>query len=185
MVIPNFFITFVRHSFHTSHSLHIPSRERRHRLHHPATRRHTPLTAHALPHALRTRGSLARCTSQKAMLTRHAHAIHPRPHSTHALRATLPLARLCHTRHTHATHPRPHSTHALRATTPRKGLRHAALPPSMKATLLHAPTPRKFSEKKARASTTKILHITILHVTFTRIGVKTTQKSEAIFSFID
>ena len=31
----------------------------------------------------------------------------------------------------------------------------------------------------------KILHITILHVTFTRIGVKTTQKSEAIFSFID
>ena len=82
---------------------------------------------------------------------------------------TLHLARLCHTRHTHAMHPRPHSTLALRATTPhkgyatrathtlcilaltahtpsvlpppRKGLRHAALPPSMKATLLHAPTP--------------------------------------------
>ena len=31
MVIPNLFITFVRHSFHTSHSLYIPSRKRRHR----------------------------------------------------------------------------------------------------------------------------------------------------------
>ena len=122
MVFPNFFITFVRHSFHTSHSLHIPSRERRHRLHHPATRRHTPLTAHALPHALRTRGSLARCTSQKAMLTRHTHATHPRPPRSH------PSQRATHTHHTHATHPRPHSTHALRATTPSQGLCHTRAP---------------------------------------------------------
>ena len=152
MVIPNFFITFVRHSFHTSHSLHIPlSRETASPCTHPATRHHTPLMAHALPHALSARDCLTRCTSQGLCHTRHTHATHPRPHSTHALRATTPRKGLCHARHAHATHPRPHSTHALRATTPRKGLRHAALPPSMKATLLHAHTPRKFSEKKARA----------------------------------
>ena len=76
--------------------------------------------------------------------------MHPRPHSTHALRATTPRKGLCHTRHTHATHPRPpryhpsqraththhthathprpHSTHALRATTPSQGLCHTHAP---------------------------------------------------------
>ena len=140
MVIPNFFITFVRHSFHTSHSLHIPSRERRHRpAHTPATRRHTSLMAHALPHALRTRDSLTRCTSQGLCHTRYAHTTHPRPckampHTPRTRYASSP-----------SQHPRPPRYH------PRKGLRHAALPPSMKATLLHAPAPRKFSAKKARA----------------------------------
>ena len=122
MVIPNFFITFVRHIFHTSHTLHAPPLAREGiALHHPATRHHTPLMAHALPHALRTRDSLTRCTSQGLCHTRYAHTTHPRPHSTHALRATTPRKGLCHTRHTHATHPRPHSTLALRATTPHKG----------------------------------------------------------------
>ena len=50
--------------------------------------------------------------------------MHPRPHSTLALRATTPRKGLCHTRYAHTTHPRPHSTRVLRATTPRKGLCH-------------------------------------------------------------
>ena len=214
MVIPNFFITFVRHSFHTSHPLHIPSRERRHRPappchqapHSPHGTRaasrikrtrlpHALHLARAMPHAPHTR--YASSPSQhtrppryhplaRLCHTRYAHTTHPRPHSTRVLRATTPRKGLCHTRHARATHSRPHSTLALRATTPRKGLRHAVLPPSMKATLLHAPTPPQvFCEESASPITTKILHITILHVTFTRIGVKTTQKSEAIFSFID
>ena len=187
MVIPNFFITFVRHSFHTSHSLHIPSRERRHRpapfLPPGAT---PPLTAHALPHALRTRDCLTHCTSQRAMphapRTRYASlpSQHPRPPRYH------PRKGLRHTRHAHATHPRPHSTHALRATTPsqratpcRATTKHESHTPPR----THAP--QVFCEESASPITTKILHITILHVTFTRIGVKTTQKSEAIFSFID
>ena len=83
-------------------------------LHHPATRHHTPLMAHALPHALSARDCLTRCTSQGLCHTRP-----PRYH---------PSQRATHTHHTHATHPRPHSTHALRATTPSQGLCHTHAP---------------------------------------------------------
>ena len=158
MVIPNFFITFVRHSFHTSHSLHIPSRERRHR---PAPPCHQ---APHSPHGTRTASRIKR--------TRLPHTLHlarAMPHAPRTRYASSP-----------SQHTRPSALPPSQRAMPH------ALPPNMKATLLHAPTPRKFSEKKARVPiTTKILHITILHVTFTRIGVKTTQKSEAIFSFID
>ena len=148
MVIPNFFITFVRHSFHTSHPLHIPSRERRHRPAPPCHQAPHSFMAHALPHALSARDCLTRCTSQGLCHTRHTHATHPRPHSTLALRATTPRKGLRHMRHAHCSsrithtrlHPRPHSTLALRAT-PSQGLRHATLPSSMKATLLHAHSP--------------------------------------------
>ena len=149
MVFPNFFITFVRHSFHTSHPCTSPSRERRHRLH------HTPFMAHALPHATHTRLS---------------HALH--------------LAKGLCSRATHT--PRilvSHSTYALHTTTPAKG--YATHTPHAQKCRNAFPCSPLLSKKKERASTTKILHITILHVTFTRIGVKTTQKSEAIFSFID
>ena len=152
MVIPNFFITFVRHSFHTSHSLHIPSRERRHR---PAPflppgatppSRHT----HCLTHYAHATAS--HTAPRKGLChTRHAHATHPCPHSTLALRATT-LAKGCATRATHTLRILALTAHTPSVLPPpRKGLRHAALPPSMKATLLHAPTPRKFSAKKARA----------------------------------
>ena len=121
MVIPNFFITFVRHSFHTSHPLHAPlSRETAS----PCT---TLPPGTTLPSCTRAASRIKRTrlphTLHLARLchTRHTHAMHPRPHSTHALRATTPRKELCHTRHTHATHPRPHSTLALRATTPHKG----------------------------------------------------------------
>ena len=139
MVFPNFFITFVRHSFHTSPPAHPLSRETASPCTTPATRHHTPLMAHAL----------------HAMLTRYAHATHPRPSQ--------------HTRPPHYN--------------PRKGLCHAHAHAQKCCNAF--PCSPLLSKKKERASTTKILHITILHVTFTRIGVKTTQKSEAIFSFID
>ena len=184
--------------------------------------------AHALPHALSARDCLTRCTSQGLCHTRHTHATHPRPHSTHALRATTPRKEL-RTRTTHTLR-----ILALRATTPRKGYampryhqawkprssthpRPPCYPPrkgyatcaahTLRILALTAPTPPQramprtlllmrlkrpshytpstFWEESASPITTKILHITILHVTFTRIGVKTTQKSEAIFSFID
>ena len=73
--------------------------------------------AHALPHALSARDCLTRCTSQGLCHTRHTHATHPRPHSTHALRATTPRKEL-RTRTTHTLR-----ILALRATTPRKELR--------------------------------------------------------------
>ena len=191
MVIPNFFITFVRHSFHTSHSLHIPSRERRHRpAHTPATRRHTPLMAHALPHALRTRAA-SRITH-----TRLPHTLHLARAMPHALRTHYAPSPLQHTRPPRYPPPckaMPHTLRilALTAHSP------SALPPSQRAAPCRATTkheshapprthaPQVFCEESASPITTKILHITILHVTFTRIGVKTTQKSEAIFSFID
>ena len=171
MVFRNFFITFVRHSFHTSHPCTSPSRERRHR---PATRHHTPLMAHALPHALHlAKGLCSRATHTLRILV---------PHTTHALHTTPPRKGLC----SRATHTLrilvPHTTHALH-TTPRKGLCHAHAHAQKCRNAF--PCSPLLSKKKERASTTKILHITILHVTFTRIGVKTTQKSEAIFSFID
>ena len=97
MVIPNFFITFVRHSFPTSTPCTPPSRERRHRPAPPCHQApHFP-HAHVLPHALSARDCLTRCTSQGLCHTRHTHATHPRPHSTHALRATTPSQGLCHT----------------------------------------------------------------------------------------
>ena len=178
MVFPNFFITFVRHSFHASPPLHIPlSRERAS----PCTvlppgttlpSWHTRcLTRHAPRKRLRTRDSLTRCTSQRAM----SHALlsltaHTPPHTT-TLAKGYAHALLSLTAHTPSTLPPPQR--AMPRTRPtRKMPQYLPLQPLL-------------SKKKERASTTKILHITILHVTFTRIGVKTTQKSEAIFSFID
>ena len=142
MVFPNFFITFVRHSFHTSPTLHIPlSRE-------------TASPCHQAPHSPHGTCAASRAAPRKgAMLTRHAHATHPRP--------------------SHHTRPPP----------PAKG--YATHTPHAQKCRNAFPCSPLLSKKKERASTTKILHITILHVTFTRIGVKTTQKSEAIFSFID
>ena len=173
MVFPNFFITFVRHSFHTSHPCTSPYRERRHRPAPPITRHHTPLMAHALPHAPCTRAA-----HRKRLCSRATHT--PRilvSHSTHA--PTLQPSQKGYA--TRAALP--HSTHALHATTPAKG--YATHTPHAQKCRNAFPCSPLLSKKKERASTTKILHITILHVTFTRIGVKTTQKSEAIFSFID
>ena len=106
MVFPNFFITFVRHSFHTSPPLHTPSRERRHRPAPPATRHHTPLMAHALhiakgyAHASRTRHASSSLTA------------HTPPHYN-------PRKGLCHTRCSPSQHTRPPHYN------PRKGLCHA------------------------------------------------------------
>ena len=195
MVFPNFFITFVRHSFHTSHPCTSPSRERRHRPAPPYHQAPHSLMAHALPRY--AHATLSRAAPRKgAMLTRHAHATHPRP-SQHP--PTLqPLAKGYATRAalSHSTHA-PHTTTLAKGYATRAALPHSthALPPPQRAMPRTRPTRKNaamlflasplLSKKKERASTTKILHITILHVTFTRIGVKTTQKSEAIFSFID
>ena len=172
----------------------------------PATRHYTPLMAHALPHALSARDCLTRCTSQGLCHTRHTHATHPRPHSTLALRATTPRKGYAMPRYHQAwkprssTHPRPpcypprkgyatcaaHTLRILALTAPTPPQR--AMPRTLLLMRLKRPshyTPSTFWEESASPITTKILHITILHVTFTRIGVKTTQKSEAIFSFID
>ena len=193
MVFPNFFITFVRHSFHTSHPSTSPlSRETASPCH------QTPHSPHGTRHASRAMHTC--CTSQKAMLTRHASS------SLTAHPPTLqPSQKAMLTRHAHATHPHlsqhtrphtttpakgyatraalPHTTHALHTTPPAKG--YATHTPHAQKCRNAFPCSPLLSKKKERASTTKILHITILHVTFTRIGVKTTQKSEAIFSFID
>ena len=121
MVFPNFFYYLCKAQLsHIPHSLHIPSRERRHR---PAP----PLPPGAIlpswhtrcPHALSARDCLTRCTSQRAMLTRHAHAMHPRPHSILALRATTPRKEL---RTRAATrHHTPLMAHTRYATPPHKG----------------------------------------------------------------
>ena len=196
MVFPNFFITFVRHSFHTSHPCTSPSRERRHRPAPPYHQAPHSLMAHALPRY--AHATLSRAAPRKgAMLTRHAHATHPRPsqhtppHYNPSQRA-MPHALLSLTAHTPPTlQPSQRAmSHALLSLTA-----HTPSPPPQRAMPRTRPTRKNaamlflasppFSKKKERASTTKILHITILHVTFTRIGVKTTQKSEAIFSFID
>ena len=174
MVFPNFFITFVRHSFHTSHPCTSPSRERRHRPAPPYHQAPHSLMAHALPRY--AHATLSRAAPRKgAMLTRHAHATHPRP-SQHTPPTLQPLAKGYATRAA-----LPHSTHAL---PPPQRAMPRTRPTRKNAAMLFLASPL-LSKKKERASTTKILHITILHVTFTRIGVKTTQKSEAIFSFID
>ena len=136
--------------------------------------------AHALPHALRTRDSLTRCTSQGLCHTRYAHTTHPRPP-----RYPPPCKAMPHAPHTRyasspSQHTRPPRYHPSQRTTPcRATTKHESHTPPR----THAP--QVFCEESASPITTKILHITILHVTFTRIGVKTTQKSEAIFSFID
>ena len=173
MVFPNFFITFVRHSFHTSHPCTSPSRERRHRPAPPYHQAPHSLMAHALPRY--AHATLSRAAPRKgAMLTRHAHATHPRP-SQHPPHTTTPRKGLCHTRCSPSQHTRP---------PPPQRAMPRTRPTRKNAAMLFLASPL-LSKKKERASTTKILHITILHVTFTRIGVKTTQKSEAIFSFID
>ena len=169
MVFPNFFITFVRHSFHTSHPYTSPSRERRHR---PAPPYHQ---APHSPHGTRAASRIKR--------TRLPHALHLARAMPHTPSALPPLAKSYahapHTRYapTPSQHTRPPCYHPLARAMPRTRSR-AKMPQCF-------PLPPLLSKKKERASTTKILHITILHVTFTRIGVKTTQKSEAIFSFID
>ena len=158
MVIPNFFITFVRHIFHTSHTLHAPPLARDGiALHLPATRHHTPLMAHALPHALSARDCLTRCTSQGLCHTRHTHAMHPRPHSTHALRATT-LAKGYATRATHTlrilvltahspsalpplTRAMPHAPHTRYASSPSQHTRPPCYHPSQRA-MPHAPHTR-------------------------------------------
>ena len=156
MVIPNFFITFVRHSFHTSHSLHIPSRERRHR------------PAPFLPPGATTPSWHTRCLTHTR--TRLPHTLHLAKGYAHAPRTRYASSPSQHPRPPHTTTPaKGYATHTSHAQKCRNAF----------------PCSPLLSEKKERASTTKILHITILHVTFTRIGVKTTQKSEAIFSFID
>ena len=137
MVIPNFFITFVRHSFHTSHPLHIPSRERRHR---PAPPCHQTLHfphAHALPHALSARDCLTRCTSQGLCHTRHTHATHPRPPCYH------PLAKS----YAHAPHTR-YASSPSQHTRPQR-----AMPRTLLLMRLKRPShyPPLLSEKKARA----------------------------------
>ena len=147
MVIPNFFITFVRHIFHTSHTLHAPpSRERRHRPAPPCHQApHSP-HAHALPHALSARDCLTHCTSQGyatrathtlciLALTAHTPSVLPPLAKSYATRATHTLRILVLTAHSPSQHTRPPRY------PPSQGLCHAALPPSMKATLLHAPTP--------------------------------------------
>ena len=151
MVIPNFFITFVRHSFHTSHSLYIPSRKRRHR---PAPflppgatlpSWHTRCLTHTrtrLPHTLHlAKGYATRATHTLRILALTAHT----PSVLPPLARAAPHAPRTRYASSPSQHTRPPCYH------PSQGLRHTALPPSMKATLLHAPTPRKFSEKKARA----------------------------------
>ena len=163
MVFPNFFITFVRHSFHTSHPCTSPSRERRHRPAPPYHQAPHSLMAHALPRY--AHATLSRAAPRKgAMLTRHAHATHPRP-SQHPPPTLQPLAKGYATRaalshSTHAPHTTtlakgyatraalPHSTHAPH-TTPRKGLCHAHASRTKMPQCLPLQPP--FSKKKARA----------------------------------
>ena len=130
MVFPNFFITFVRHSFHTSHPSTSPlSRETASPCH------QTPHSPHGTRHASRAMHTC--CTSQKAMLTRHASS------SLTAHPPTLqPSQKAMLTRHAHATHPhlsqhtRPHTT------TPAKGYAtRAALPHTTHA--LHTTPPQR------------------------------------------
>ena len=127
MVFPNFFITFVRHSFHTSHPCTSPSRERRHRPAPPYHQAPHSLMAHALPRY--AHATLSRAAPRKgAMLTRHAHATHPRPsqhtppHYNPSQRA-MPHALLSLTAHTPPTlqpsqRAMPHALLSLTAHTP-------------------------------------------------------------------
>ena len=103
MVFPNFFITFVRHSFHTSHPCTSPSRERRHR------------PAPPLPPGTTLPSWHTRC------LTRHAHALHLAKGYAHAPRARYASSSL--TAHTPSTlqpsqRAMPHALLSLTAHTP-------------------------------------------------------------------
>ena len=111
MVFPNFFYYLCKAQLSHIPPLHIPlSRETASPCHQAP---HSPHGTRAASGAMHTR-----CTSQKAMLTRHTHATHPRlsqhtrPHTTTPAKGYATRAAL------------PHSTHALH-TTPRKGLCHA------------------------------------------------------------
>ena len=91
MVFPNFFITFVRHSFHTSHPCTSPSRETA-----------SPYTV--LPPDTTLPSWHTRC------LTRHAHATHPRlsqrtrpPPTLQPPQRAMPHAQLSLTAHTPPT----------------------------------------------------------------------------------
>ena len=97
MVFPNFFITFVRHSFHTSHPCTSPSRERRHR---PA------------PHSPHGTRAASRATHTPRILVSH---------STHALHTTT-LAKGYATRAALS-----HSTHAPTLQPPQRAMPHALL----------------------------------------------------------
>ena len=140
MVFPNFFITFVRHSFHTSHPCTSPSRERRHRPAPPYHQAPHSLMAHALPRY--AHATLSRAAPRKgAMLTRHAHATHPRP-SQHTPPTLQPLAKGYATRAalSHSTHA-PHTTTLAKGYATRAALPHSthALPPRKELCHAHAP----------------------------------------------
>ena len=116
MVFPNFFITFVRHSFHTSHPSTSPlSRETASPCH------QTPHSPHGTRHASRAMHTC--CTSQKAMLTRHASSsltAHP-PHTTTLAKGYAHAPRTRHASSSLTAHTPPHYN-------PRKGLCHAHAP---------------------------------------------------------
>ena len=151
MVFPNFFITFVRHSFHTSHPCTSPSRERRHRPAPPYHQAPHSLMAHALPRY--AHATLSRAAPRKgAMLTRHAHATHPRP-SQHPPHTTTPRKGLCHTRCSLSQHTRPPHYN------PRKGLCHTRCSPSQHT---RPPPPRK-ELCHAHAPRAKMLQCFSLH----------------------
>ena len=157
MVIPNFFITFARHSFHTSHPLHIPSRERRHRPAPPChqaphsphgTRAASRIKRTRLPHALHLARAMPHTPSALPPLAKsYAHAPHTRYASSPS--ALPPLAKSYahapHTRYapTPSQHTRPPCYHPLARAMPhtrptRKMLQCFPLQPLL-------------SEKKARA----------------------------------
>ena len=105
---------------------------------------------------------------------------HTRPPRYHPSQRAMPHAPRTRYAPSPSQHPRPPRYHPSQRATPCSAItKHESHTPPR----THAP--QVFCEESASPITTKILHITILHVTFTRIGVKTTQKSEAIFSFID
>ena len=106
MVFPNFFITFVRHSFHTSHPCTSPSRETA-----------SPYTV--LPPDTTLPSWHTRC------LTRHAHATHPRlSQRTRPPPHYNPRKGLCHMRSSPSQHTHPPHYN------PRKGLCHIRCSPS-------------------------------------------------------
>ena len=157
MVIPNFFITFVRHIFHTSHTLHAPPLARDGiALHHPATRHHTPLMAHALPHALSARDCLTHCTSQGyatrathtlciLALTAHTPSVLPPLAKGYATRATHTLRILVLTAHSPSALPpltraMPHAPHTRYASSPSQHTRPPCYHPSQRAMPCRATT---------------------------------------------
>ena len=136
MVIPNFFITFARHSFHTSHPLHIPSRERRHR---PAPPCHQ---APHSPHGTRAASRIKR--------TRLPHALHLARAMPHTPSALPPLAKSYahapHTRYASSPSALPplaksyaHAPHTRYAPTPSQHTRPPCYHPPRKGYATHTP----------------------------------------------